>query len=103
MPLESIREVWVGGTVMPPPDSEVEGAAIVDSWSCCSSSSDESASSPQRVAPSGDIMLRFSSTYCFVSEQRCGAFDSSLLYGTALVMVHIICVVLWSSSWSVQL
>ncbi len=33
MPLESIREVWVGGTVMPPPDSEVEGAAAVDSWS----------------------------------------------------------------------
>jgi len=56
IPLESIREVWVGGTVIPPPDSEVEGAAAVDSWSWGSSSSDESGSSPQRVAPSGDIL-----------------------------------------------
>lgn len=58
MPLESIREVWVGGTVIPPPDSEVEGAAPVDSWSWGSSSSDESGSSPQRVfSPSGAIIV----------------------------------------------
>ena len=57
MPLESMREVWVGG-ILSPVEVELsaeglvsEDEVVVDGcWITSSSSSDESGSSPQRVA-----------------------------------------------------